>query len=563
MLKRFGNSLACTIQDVIQEVKMSDSYPLPLQASQLCNLAQVLSTRAPIFFQQDKKCPENSLLILNIHELLGKIVGTIFSCQGFAASSQDGIVSLSQIRLQFPDLDSSIILSLLSKLKLCLHVPDPALLSPIRFGRAMKTSTVRSSSCITLFQSQAILSEKIPHISSLSPTKEDKKMADGMTVHQNSSTIPKSLTGPAPTPSSPRCERAKESCSPQHTAPISAVKINDQLCATGASAGGSQPLLYSMSREVPNDLQRGLHQSMSFHSLQYVSVPHLTQSHCTLSTSSFENYSYRIACFSSNSSLSSIASDQQHEQIRGIKRTSLGSQVFLPEQNAPARSSHYAPVNVLSSSIEVAKKVVPMRRRLSLIQTQQFSDKYLFFPGLVSRDKPSSELWPCNKSFIAYSGWYLQCTDSHHFFPARFIQTLILCLTSDIVDKASMSSFCPEKYTVWKNGLSWLSQNGIEAFVELKDDGKSLLFLVRTVRGAEVKGVKLRSYLIKSIIDIKEECCPSMPTFEYFIDPSLLQESQGRYPVIRGQLDQLIKYDIQTIAQIMVKTSCGMKGESY
>ena len=559
MLEKFEGGLACTIHDVIREVKMSDTYPLPLQASRLCDLAQVLSQRSPIFFWQDKKFPENGLLVLNLHKLLGKVVGTIFAPQGFATSSQDGIVLLSQIRLQFPDLDSTLVLSLLSKLKFCLDVSDSTLLNLVRFGRAMKTSTTRSSSCITLFQSQAILSEKMPLTSSLSFTKEDRNIAECMMLHQNSSRIPKSLTGPAPIPSSPRCEKARESCSPpQHTAPLSAVKINDQLYAMGASAGGSQPLLYSMSREVSNDLQIDLHQWTSFHSLQYISLP---QSHCMLSTS-FEKDSYRSACFSSNTSLSSIVSDQPHEQNHGTDR---GIQLFLPEQNAPAHSSHHSPVNIHSSSTEAAKKVVPVRRRSSLIQTQHISDKYLFFPGLVSRDQPSRGIWLCNKSFVAYTGWHLQCTDPHHFFFARFIQTLILCLTSDFVassSKDSISSFCPEKYTVWKNGLSWLSQNGIEALVELKDEGKSLLFLVRTVRGAEIKGFKLHSSLIKSIIDIKEECCPSMPTAEYFIDPSLLQDNQEGYPVIRGQLDQLIKYDIRMIAQTIVKASCGMKGES-
>ena len=557
MLDKLGDKLACTIQDAIHEAKRDVKYPLPLQASRLCDLAQVLSTRFPILFLRDKEFPEKSLVVLKLGELFSRVVGTILAPQGFAGSSQDGILSVPQIRLHFPDLDPSLVLSLLLKLKFCLAVSDPTLLSLIRFGRAMKSSTTRSSSCITLFQSQAqaIASEKVPHTPSLSLTKEDEKMTEGLMVHQNPRRIPKSQLSPAPIPSSPRCEKARESCSPpQSSVPLSALKISDQLCAMGASAGGSQPMLYSpLTGEEP---QIDIHQWPSLRSLQQVSVPHLTQSqHITLSTSSFEKDNY---CLSSSSSFSSMASDQQQDQKHGTMRMSIGNQV----------SSHslcHAQVFQSLSSDTTAKQVKPLRRRSSLVQTQHFSEKYLFFPGLVSRKQPSSGLWLHNKSFIAYSGWYLQCIHPHHFFSPRFIQTLILCLTSDFVASNSKcsSSLYPEKYIVWKNGLSWLIRNGIEVFVGLKDDQKSLLVLVRSVRGEEINGVKVRSSLIKSITDIKEECSPSIPTAEYFIDPSHLQENQGGYPVITGSLDQLIKYNIQTIAQTMIVAMCGVKGELY
>lgn len=572
MLEKFGDrQLACTIQDVIQVAKVSDTYPLPLQASRLCDLAQILSTRLPLFFLHNKKLPEKSLLVLNVDELLGKVVGTIFGPQGFSkhpvASSQDGVLPLSQIMLncKLLHMDSSSVLSLLSELKLCLDISDPDMLNLVRIGRIMKSSTtsLQSSSSITLPESQVILSEKI------SVGSEHQELAE-VTLHQNSSRIQKFSTGPAPVPSSPRCERARESCSPpQFTVPLSAVKISDQLDAMGASAGGSQPLLYSMSREVPNDFQTGLHPWTSFRSLQYVSVPHLIQTQALgrFSNSSHERGSsvlYKSACFSSITSLTSTVPDQQHGQNFGTKRTSLGSQIFSPELNALISTSDYAQSNIRSSSSEAAKKVVPMRRHSSLIQSQQISDKYLFFPGLVGRDQPSIGVWLYDQSFVIYSGWCLQCIDPSHFFSPRFIQSLILHLTSEFIASSSKdsNSLVAKKYTVWKNGLSWLSQNGIETFVELKEGGRALIVLTRAVEGAEIKGIKLRCSLIKSIFGIKEECCPYMPIVEYVIDPSLLQQNQEGYPVLTGKLNQLAIFNIGAIAQAMVQAGCGMKGES-
>ncbi len=563
ILEKFGDRLACTIQDVIQVAKTSDTYPLPLQTSCLCDLAQVLSTRLPIFFLHNKQFPEKSLLVLNIGGILGKVVGTIFGPQGFGeypvVSSRDGVLPLSQIMLdcKLPNMDSSSVLSLLSELKLCLDISHPNILNLVRFGRVKK---IRSSSCITLPESKAALSEKMPVTSSFSTE------MTGAMIYQNSSRI---LMGSAPVPSSPRCERARESCSPpQHTAPISAVKISDQIYAMGASAGGSQPLLNSMhmSRVALNDLQKGLRQWTSFRSLHYVSVPHLTQTQGRLSTSSLESGSSSLCkytCFGSIASLSSTAPEQDHGQNCGTNRTSLGSQIFSTEHNGPTHTSEYAPSNnICSSSTEAAKKIVPMRRHSSLVQSQQVSDKYLFFPGLVSQDQPSSGVWLYDQSFVIYSGWCLQCTDPHHFFSPRFIQTLILCLTSELVASSSKDSntLVAGKYTVWKSGLSWLSQNGIETFVELKEDGRALIVLIRVVEGAEIRGIKLRSSLIKSIFDIKEKCCPSVPTAEYLIDPSLLQQNQEGYPIIRGKLNQLAMFDIGMIAQAMVQASCGIKG---
>lgn len=125
-----------------------------------------------------------------------------------------------------------------------------------------------------------------------------------------------------------------------------------------------------------------------------------------------------------------------------------------------------------------------------------------------------------------------------------------------------MTTLCTWEYHVWKNGVRWLSQNSTETFVELVDDGKALVVLIRSVKGAEMEGVELRSSLIKAVFDVKQSCSPSMPTSEYFIDPSHVKDSQGRYPIINGPLNHLSRYCIQDIVETMVQATCGTKGLS-
>ena len=201
-------------------------------------------------------------------------------------------------------------------------------------------------------------------------------------------------------------------------------------------------------------------------------------------------------------------------------------------------------------------------RHMGYSQSPVFNhDQFLFFPGLVNSGQPSGGMWLRDESFVFYSGWCLESAKSHKFFTPRFLQTLILRLafgfavsrrrSNGTVTSTSTLALFSRECTIWKNGLRWLNLDGVETFVELVEDGRALLLLMRAKMGSELRGVNLRSALIRKILDTKEECCPGVPTEEYLIHPKHLKERES-YPIITGRLCDLTRYDITIVAKAIV-----------
>jgi len=75
---------------------------------------------------------------------------------------------------------------------------------------------------------------------------------------------------------------------------------------------------------------------------------------------------------------------------------------------------------------------------------------------------------------------------------------------------------------IWKNGIQWLDQDGVEAIVEVSEQNRVVLLLMSCPKGEEMACVRLRSSLISKVLETKEEFCPGISTTELLIDPSNL-----------------------------------------
>lgn len=174
-------------------------------------------------------------------------------------------------------------------------------------------------------------------------------------------------------------------------------------------------------------------------------------------------------------------------------------------------------------------------------------EKYLFFPGLISPEQPKKDMWTKDE-FGFYSGWCLKCIKDQQFFSLRFLHTLLLRLSLSFGVTKSSNGLCEQaEFTIWKNGLRWLNLDGIETIVEVVEDRKAVLLLMRMKERSILKGLQLRAAIIKKILDTKKEYCMQIVTSESFIDPSHLQERHS-YPVINRPLDEIRRYDITLLA---------------
>ena len=78
------------------------------------------------------------------------------------------------------------------------------------------------------------------------------------------------------------------------------------------------------------------------------------------------------------------------------------------------------------------------------------------------------------------------------------------------------------KCAIWKNGIQWLDQDGVETIVEVSEHNKLVLLLMSCPQGEEMACVRLCSSLISKILETKKELCPGISTTELLIDPSNL-----------------------------------------
>ena len=116
------------------------------------------------------------------------------------------------------------------------------------------------------------------------------------------------------------------------------------------------------------------------------------------------------------------------------------------------------------------------------------SEKYYFFPNLVSRDRPDDK-WSTSSKYSYQCGWLLQCKREGDFFSPHFIQVLLLRLTfaftpkkaaygskdiedsedeSDEEENQAMALVIERTCSVWKNGLYW-QQSGMKTIVDIID----------------------------------------------------------------------------------------------
>ena len=157
-------------------------------------------------------------------------------------------------------------------------------------------------------------------------------------------------------------------------------------------------------------------------------------------------------------------------------------------------------------------------------ETQRRGERLLFFPCLLSTDRPKKMT-----SEVYQFGWCLQCTREHDFFPPRYFHVLSLHL----VFKFSLSKGNEElaeklnrKCKFWSNSLHWFDGYGVRVLVEIVDETQCVLVMMSCEKGYSDNMVSLRRKVIREVMSVYKNSCPSLKVKELYIDPNELA-----YPV--------------------------------
>ena len=194
--------------------------------------------------------------------------------------------------------------------------------------------------------------------------------------------------------------------------------------------------------------------------------------------------------------------------------------------------------------------------------TENTSERFLFFPGLVSLKAPSG-VWETNPQFPQLCGWMLQCCEAGQFLTSQFIQVLLLriafscALASDTPGSSDLPVLL-RKCFIWKNGIYWGSREGVEALVEIRypPQNKEVVVMLRCMSGQEVECAHLRSTIIQMVLLAKQQFCSRVPTKEFLLHPSQVRE----YPLKSPAEQDLIS--IRDVSRAVVEGKPGVVGSN-
>jgi ankyrin repeat protein/GTPase SAR1 family protein len=148
----------------------------------------------------------------------------------------------------------------------------------------------------------------------------------------------------------------------------------------------------------------------------------------------------------------------------------------------------------------------------------------LYFPALCKLDSKKSS-WSYDPKFIFSIGWYAECTERFDYFPARFLHVLLLRLayafalpiincnpTSSSNEISAYSRRC----TMWKNGIHWRMEEGVEYIVEIVNDNKGIIVITKYKWNSE-KWAAVLGKIIDKAMQAKAEFCNAVSLHHFVL----------------------------------------------
>ena len=199
---------------------------------------------------------------------------------------------------------------------------------------------------------------------------------------------------------------------------------------------------------------------------------------------------------------------------------------------------------------EIRKTEADLIRKKTRVEGEKDDESLYFFPALVEKERPQGQIMTDEKLKFC---WYLACNvASDDLFP-RFLHVLLLHLAFSLSpdpEEEDPPPSCPVmqmECNVWKNGIHWKNGKGQEAVVEVVDYMSAVVVMVGCMKDTELDGVRLRSEIIKTVLEVKEEHSKVITTTESIISPGELKS----YPL--GRINQLQSFPMYALSRAISK----------
>ena len=174
-------------------------------------------------------------------------------------------------------------------------------------------------------------------------------------------------------------------------------------------------------------------------------------------------------------------------------------------------------------------------------------DEYYFFPALIQMENPSDVYQP-QETITFQCGWFYRCNEPTEQLTTRFLHVLILRLafSCDPPDEPTQeeSVVLLRSCSVWKHGIAWWTNDGIETIVEVGLQCRWVAVMLRCPDTHKVQCAQLRTKVISTVLKTKQDFCSAVDMKEFLIAPSSLQ-----YPF---EGSELTLYSMREIAKVVI-----------
>ena len=176
------------------------------------------------------------------------------------------------------------------------------------------------------------------------------------------------------------------------------------------------------------------------------------------------------------------------------------------------------------------------------------SESFYFFPALMKVELSNKDFFR-EANYYKY-GWCLQRVGIYQCLTSRFLHTLLLRLafTFALQCKQNVGSIVIQrKCNIWKNGIHWVGNNGVEVVIEVVEQSTAVVVVLgcSTERNV-IKCLQLRSAVVRMVLETMEQFCGELKLNEYVIDPDELNS----YPLSKN-IDDLFKYSMKDLGMAL------------
>ena len=166
----------------------------------------------------------------------------------------------------------------------------------------------------------------------------------------------------------------------------------------------------------------------------------------------------------------------------------------------------------------------------SVTQNSESTNLLLYFPSLCQLESEHAN-WSHDPDLNFSIGWFVKCIGKLDYFPPRYLHVLLLRLTFMFALPASTTpisdvdlnvSLCLKDQnchcTMWKNGIHWLTREGVECIVEVVNENKGVVVVVKSRKQHTYQCIHMLTQIVNVITEAKTEFCNSVSLQRYILN---------------------------------------------